>query len=49
MIRGVRSVKPVRASYEQHVAEERRDGEWRDAMLRLARSGPEVEGMVRDD
>lgn len=40
MIKGVVSVKPVVASYEQEIAEERRDGEWRDALYRLARNGP---------
>jgi hypothetical protein len=40
MIKGVRSVKAVTADVGQHIAEERRDSEWRDALLRLARNGP---------
>lgn len=41
MIKGVRSVKPVPAmSTEAFIAEERRDGAWRDALLQLLREGP---------
>jgi hypothetical protein len=40
MIKGVASVKPIIADYELHVAEERRDAEWQDALRALARNGP---------
>lgn len=40
MVKGVLSVEPVIASYEQHVARERRDGKWRDALRKLAADGP---------
>lgn len=41
MIKGVRSVTPVIAGYEQVIARERRDGKWRDALYDLAKNGPD--------
>ena len=40
MIKGVVSVTPVPANVAQAIARERRDGEWVDALLKLARNGP---------
>jgi hypothetical protein len=40
MIKGVRSAVPVEASYEQVIARQRRDREWGDALVSLARNGP---------
>lgn len=40
MIRGVAAVVPVEASLEDVMARSRRDGQWRDALLRLCRHGP---------
>lgn len=40
MIHGVKSVTPVPASYEQAIAQERRDQVWADALRKLAADGP---------
>jgi hypothetical protein len=42
MVRGVASVQPAEADYGQVIARGRRDGEWADALIRLARSGQYV-------
>jgi hypothetical protein len=41
MVSGVPSVKPLAASWEVHVAGERRDSQWRDALYGIARDGPD--------
>jgi hypothetical protein len=43
MIHGVRSVEPVLNSYEFAVARARRDRAWEEALLELARHGPDRE------
>ena len=40
MIKGVASVTPVIADYDQVIARERRDEKWRDALRALSRNGP---------
>jgi hypothetical protein len=41
MIKGVLSVTPVIAEYEQVIARQRRDGRWIEALRKLAQNGPE--------
>ena len=41
MIKGVRSVVPQEASWEECAARERRDDVWRGALYDLARKGPQ--------
>ncbi len=43
MIKGVVSVKPVVADVVMHIAEERRDSGWREALRKLASDGPQQE------
>jgi len=40
MIKGVVSVEPVIAGAQQYAAASRRDVQWRDALVELARNGP---------
>jgi hypothetical protein len=40
MVKGVISVEPVVADHAQHIAEERADHRWREALWDLAKNGP---------
>lgn len=40
MVRGVVSVVPVTASASQSIAEQRRDQDWRQALIGLLKNGP---------
>lgn len=40
MVKGVLSVTPVPSDVLLHIAQERRDSDWRDALWRLAKEGP---------
>jgi hypothetical protein len=40
MIHGVASVEPVLFTYEMHIAWQRLDRKWREALIRLAGEGP---------
>jgi hypothetical protein len=40
MVRGVVSVEPVTANHDLHIAQARRDNQWREALYGFARSGP---------
>ena len=42
MVRFVASVKPVFASFDLHIARERRDSAWRRALSELAGAGPDA-------
>lgn len=42
MIKGVAAVTPIVSDYATHVAEQRRDGAWREALFSLADKGPET-------
>lgn len=42
MVKGVLSVEPVIADHAHHIARERRDDKWREALRDLARDGPPV-------
>jgi hypothetical protein len=41
MVKGVASVTPIMGSYDQHLAQQRRDMLWEQSLLELARNGPE--------
>jgi len=44
MIKGVIRVQPVEADYNLVIAQNRRDRTWEDALLKLAKEGPQHGG-----